>query len=91
MGNIIELCAARLYPETKIWLGFTMCITRDYSMIPDRSLVEDCALEHAIDIKELNACAVTDNGALGMAMLRDSVKRTRDVRHPSPSPIGSLG
>ncbi|KAK1838624.1 gamma interferon inducible lysosomal thiol reductase [Colletotrichum chrysophilum] len=77
MGNIIELCAAHLYPDPKINLGFTMCLTREYQAIPERSLVEDCALEHAIDIKELNDCATQDDGALGLGMLRDSVRRSK--------------
>ncbi|TDZ28430.1 GILT-like protein 1 [Colletotrichum spinosum] len=79
MGNIIELCAAHLYPDPKINLGFTMCLTREYGAIPDRSLVEDCALEHAIDINALNDCATEDNGALGMSMLRDSVRRSKSA------------
>ncbi|PBP23568.1 gamma interferon inducible lysosomal thiol reductase [Diplocarpon rosae] len=54
MGNIIELCAGRLYPDPKIYLGFTMCLSRDYQEIPDESLVSDCALEHGIDISKLN-------------------------------------
>lgn len=82
MGNIIELCAAHLYPDPKINLGFTMCLTREYQAIPERSLVEDCALEHAIDIKELNDCATQDDGALGLGMLRDSVRRSKDVSFP---------
>ncbi|KAJ2975297.1 hypothetical protein NUW58_g8399 [Xylaria curta] len=70
MGNIIELCAHKLYPDPKIWLGFTMCLTRDYEAIPQRELVEDCALEHAVDFVKLNECATRDDGAFGMAMLR---------------------
>ncbi|KAI2468948.1 hypothetical protein F4781DRAFT_431921 [Annulohypoxylon bovei var. microspora] len=65
MGNIIELCAHHLYPDPKIYLGFTMCLTKDYKMIPQRELVEDCALEHAIDFEKLNECATKDNGAYG--------------------------
>ena len=79
MGNIIELCAARLYPDPKTYLGFAMCLERNYKEIPQRSLIEDCALEHAIDIKELNDCAAKDDGAFGMKLLRDSVRRTTDV------------
>ncbi|KAI1142935.1 hypothetical protein F5Y05DRAFT_136519 [Hypoxylon sp. FL0543] len=79
MGNIIELCAHHLYPDPKIYLGFTMCLTKDYKTIPQRELVEDCALEHAIDFEELNKCATKDNGALGMSMLRESVQRSADV------------
>lgn len=79
MGNIIELCAFELYPDPKISLGFTMCITRDYENIPGRELVEDCALEHAIDVKALNDCAMRDNGAHGLDMLRRSVIRSSDV------------
>ncbi|KAL2114773.1 hypothetical protein VUR80DRAFT_83 [Thermomyces stellatus] len=79
MGNIIELCAFELYPDPKISLGFTMCITRDYENIPGRELVEDCALEHAIDVKALNDCAMRDNGAHGLDMLRRSVIRSSDA------------
>lgn len=79
MGNILELCSATLYPDPKIYLGFTMCLTRDYKDIPDRSLVEDCALEHGMDFEKLNACTVQDDGGYGMGMLRDSVRRSTEV------------
>ncbi|KAI0396260.1 hypothetical protein F5Y17DRAFT_128097 [Xylariaceae sp. FL0594] len=79
MGNIIELCAHQLYPDPKIWLGFTMCLTKDYHLIPQRELVEDCALEHAVDFAKLNECATRDDGAFGMSMLRESVKRSASV------------
>ncbi|KAI1877081.1 uncharacterized protein JN550_001153 [Neoarthrinium moseri] len=80
MGNILELCAAHLYPDPKSYLGFTMCLTRDYKLIPQRELVEDCALEHAIDFEKLNDCAAKDDGAFGISLLRDSVKRSAAVR-----------
>lgn len=79
LGNIIELCAAKLYPDPKIYLGFTMCMTRDYHDIPSKSLVEDCALEHGIDFDKLNECSIADNGGLGMGLLRDSIRRTKDA------------
>jgi hypothetical protein len=79
MGNIIELCARELYPDPKINLGFIMCLTKDYKHIPERALIEDCALEHAIDFQSLNECATRDDGAHGMEMLRNSVARTADV------------
>ncbi|KAK3994911.1 hypothetical protein QBC44DRAFT_211880, partial [Cladorrhinum sp. PSN332] len=79
LGNIIELCAQKLYPDPKIYLGFTMCLTKDYRHIPQRELVEDCALEHAVDFDELNECATKDDGAFGMGMLRKSVKRTAEA------------
>lgn len=79
MGNIIELCATHLYPDPKISLGFTMCLTRDYKDIPQRELVEDCALEHGIDFEKLNNCAAQDDGAFGMHMLRNSVSRSAQV------------
>lgn len=83
MGNIIELCAAQLYPDPKISLGFTMCITREYQNIPNQDLIEACALEHAIDIRQLNECAAKDDGAYGVGLLRDSVTRTAEVSSPS--------
>jgi hypothetical protein len=78
MGNIIELCAAHLYPGPVIYLGFTMCLSKDYRDIPDKDLVEDCALEHGIDFEELNRCTSSDDG-FGVAMLRNSVRRSKDV------------
>lgn len=82
MGNIIELCAQQLYPDPKTYLGFTMCLTRNYKEIPQRSLIEDCALEHAINFDALNECATMDDGAYGVGMLRESVQRSSDVRQP---------
>ncbi|KAK5998429.1 hypothetical protein PT974_00808 [Cladobotryum mycophilum] len=78
MGNIIELCARELYPDPKINLGFVMCLSREYQAIPDRSLIADCALEHAISIEELNNCAASDDGAHGLDLLRSSIKRTSE-------------
>lgn len=57
-----------------------MCLTRDYNHIPERALIEDCALEHAVDIQALNECATRDDGAHGMGLLRSSVERSAQVR-----------
>lgn len=57
-----------------------MCLTRDYKEIPQRSLIEDCALEHAINFDALNECATKDDGSYGIGMLRASVRRSSDVR-----------
>lgn len=56
-----------------------MCLTETYPDIPQRYLVEGCALEHGIDFGALNTCASDDDGALGMGMLRDSVNRSSSV------------
>lgn len=76
------LCAEDIYPDPKTYLGFSMCMIKDYPHIPQRSLIEDCALEHAIDFKKLDECASKDDGAWGVEMLRNSVRRSSDVgRH----------
>ncbi|KAK0391108.1 LOW QUALITY PROTEIN: hypothetical protein NLU13_0610 [Sarocladium strictum] len=82
LGNIIELCARELYPDPKANLGFIMCLTKDYRHIPERTLIEDCALEHALDFNALNECATRDDGGHGMSMLRNSVQRTIDSHGP---------
>lgn len=82
IGNIIELCAHELYPDPKIYLGFVMCLTKDYPQIPDRTLIEDCALEHAIDFNKLNECAARDETAHGIELLRNSVQRSAEVHLP---------
>ena len=76
LGNIIQLCAAKTYADPKIYLGFANCMTSDYRKIPQRDLVEECAMEHSIDFQKLNAC-VSDEGE-GIDLLRDSVERSRE-------------
>lgn len=72
LGNIIELCAAKLYPSPMIYLGFTYCLSRQYEDIPTRSLIEDCALEHGISTDRLNSCTSADDGSLSVDLLRSS-------------------
>ena len=79
LGNILELCAAQLYPDTKTYLGFTMCLTNDYAQIPEEALVKDCALEHGVDFDKINDCASKDDGAYGQDLLRESVNRTTEA------------
>ncbi|KAI7016287.1 hypothetical protein KC355_g4048 [Hortaea werneckii] len=76
LGNIIELCAAKQYPDPKIYLGFTMCMARDFEDIPEKQLVQDCALEHGISMEKLNDCTVNEDGALSVDMLKESFNRS---------------
>lgn len=73
------LCASHLYPDPKSYLGFAMCLIKDYEDIPQRSLIEDCALEHAIEFDKLSDCASQDDGGFGVDMLRKSVGRSAAV------------
>lgn len=79
LGNIIELCAAKEYPDPKTYLGFTMCMTRQYEDIPKRELVEDCALEHGISMQKLNDCATLEDGSQGVEMLQQSFNRSSEA------------
>ncbi|KAJ5803174.1 Gamma interferon inducible lysosomal thiol reductase GILT [Penicillium pulvis] len=79
IGNMLMLCAANLpfpptsdrsllpqnYPRTPIIrsLGFANCLINDYTRIPDRGLVHQCALEHGIDFDALNQCASQQSDA----------------------------
>ena len=75
LGDMLSLCAKSLFPNnTIISLGFTTCLVSAYSRIPDRSLVENCALEHGISFDALNAC-VSEEGK-GLDLLRESVGRS---------------
>ncbi|PSK46285.1 hypothetical protein B9Z65_5253 [Elsinoe australis] len=76
LGNILELCAAKIYPDPKVYLGFTMCMTRQFKEIPEKSLVQDCALEHGISFEKLNDCASDEHMGKGIDLLRDSVERS---------------
>ena len=79
LGNIIELCAADLYPDPKQYLGFTLCMTKEYEHIPEQRLVHNCALESGISFDALNDCASKDEGAYGMSLLRSSVRYSSSV------------
>ena len=71
IGDILILCAANLpfppdadevTPDTPRTptirsLGFATCLISEYSRIPEREFVEQCALEHGIDFHYLNECA----------------------------------
>ena len=48
-----------------------------YKEIPERALVQNCALEHGVDFDRLNKC-VSEDGH-GMDMLTRSVERSRDA------------
>ncbi|KAL9615022.1 MAG: hypothetical protein Q9167_000554 [Letrouitia subvulpina] len=76
LGDIISLCAINLYPDDPvIYLGFTTCLIMSYSKIPDRDLVESCALEHGIKFQDLNQC-VSEEGK-GLDLLMASVERSK--------------
>jgi hypothetical protein len=62
-----------------IYLGFTMCLSESYSHIPERSLIQECALEHGVDFHKLNECAEQDEGSRGMDLLRMSVARSQQA------------
>ena len=79
LGNIIELCTAAMYPDPKIYLGFTMCMFRDYKDIPKRELVEDCALEHGIDVDKIASCTNEEDGTLSVKRLQKNFNRTAEA------------
>ncbi|KAK1142715.1 hypothetical protein N8T08_007346 [Aspergillus melleus] len=93
IGNILILCAQELpFPEagdarmpTIRSLGFANCLISSYEDIPDRELVQHCALEHGIDFDALNQCASQqeddpgDDGLSGLALLRDSALHSADL------------
>lgn len=78
IGNTFELCAAHLYPDPKLYLGFVMCLENDYEKIPDQELIENCAQGHGLDFRKIVSC-VSDESRLGMGMLRASVTRSMDA------------
>ena len=75
---MLSLCAKNLFPNrTVISLGFSTCLVSSYRRIPERNLVENCALEHGIAFDALNAC-VSEDGK-GLELLRESVERSEDA------------
>ena len=74
---MILLCAAQVYPDPKLSLGFANCMINDYHDIPQRDLVESCALEHGLDFKKINDCISEEGHA--QELLRDSVERSTDA------------
>lgn len=56
-----------------------MCLSADYTHIPQRELVKQCALEHAVDFDELNDCASKEEASFGVELLRKSVRRSEEA------------
>ncbi|KAJ6102353.1 Gamma interferon inducible lysosomal thiol reductase GILT [Penicillium sp. IBT 16267x] len=106
IGDMLMLCAANLpfpptsdgsllpqnYSRTPIIrsLGFSNCLINDYTRIPDRGLVHQCALEHGIDFDALNQCASQQSDApddgqrgktplSGIALLRQNALRSEQL------------
>jgi gamma interferon inducible lysosomal thiol reductase (GILT) len=77
LGNILQLCAAQMYPDPKQWLGFAMCMENRFEFIPERWLVQECSAEYGMEFGKLNECASREDGAFGIGLLRESVERTR--------------
>ena len=76
LGNMMGLCAQQLYPDdVKISLGFSTCMIMKYQQIPDRDMVQACAMEHSVDFEKLNAC-ISEEGR-GMDLLEASVVRSQ--------------
>lgn len=82
------LCAADIYPDPKIYLGYAMCLLKNYQDVGQRRHFEYCALEHAIDFDKLSDCASQDDGAFGMDLLRTSISRSAEVRLAFPKVYG---
>lgn len=100
IGDMLMLCAANIpfRPEdgpaqdrtpTVRYLGFATCLISSYQDIPDRTLVEQCALEHGIDFDALNDCVSqqddnpnksTQDGPLsGVRLLRESARHSAEL------------
>ncbi|KAL1633790.1 hypothetical protein SLS56_002669 [Neofusicoccum ribis] len=79
LGNMIEMCAADKYPDPKIYLGFTYCMTRQYTKIPERHMVEDCAMEHGIDFARINDCLTDSDGGYVADLLQASFLRSAEA------------
>lgn len=97
VGDSLILCAQSLpYPPegdeatpirmpTIRSLGFANCLISSYHDIPDRWLVQRCALQHGIDFNALNECASRQeddpsNGEVsGLALLRESAQHSASL------------
>ncbi|CAG8088912.1 unnamed protein product [Penicillium salamii] len=106
IGDMLLLCAANLpfpatedesllppqYPRTPIVrsLGFANCLINDFSQIPDREFVHQCAMEFGIDFDALNKCASQQNDdpgdgghggppLSGIALLRESAAQSEQL------------
>lgn len=76
---MLELCAAHHYPNPKIYLGFTMCMSNQFEDIPSKELVEECALEHGMSFNKLNECTAAESGSFSVDMLRTSFNHTSSL------------
>jgi hypothetical protein len=79
LGNILQLCAEVAYPDPLQWVGFAMCMEKQFDHIPERWLVQNCAAEYGIELERLNECASREDGGFAIGLLRDSVERSKEA------------
>lgn len=74
-GDILEVCAARLFPENYKYLDFYTCINKNYRKLPEGW--EACATSSGVDVAKLKACY---EGADGKKFLAESIKKAKALR-----------
>lgn len=67
-GDILQLCVRSIYPETRDWFDFVVCMSKNASDIPMNG--EECASQFDFDWSEIDSC--TKNGQ-GLQLLQDSI------------------
>ena len=61
-GDIVQLCAARYFPEKYRFMDMVACMADDMMDIPFNW--EDCALENDLDPEEIRSCVEGDEGKM---------------------------
>jgi predicted DsbA family dithiol-disulfide isomerase len=84
-GDIIELCAIKLFPEKFQYLDFFACINKNWQQLP--AGWEPCAAEAKVDAAKLKACI---EGPDGKKFLAESFKAAKDQK-ATGSPTINVG
>jgi len=74
-GNIVQLCAAKAYPESHKYMDFVACVIEDYHALPGNW--KGCAQKTGLDAAKLQACI---DGPEGKALLSASFKKAQMAR-----------
>ena len=74
-GNILEVCAARLFPENYKYFDFYTCINKNYRKLPEGW--EACATSSKLDVPKMKACF---EGEQGKKFLSESFKKAKSKK-----------
>ncbi|MFH1435155.1 MAG: hypothetical protein ABIJ56_05530 [Pseudomonadota bacterium] len=74
-GDIVQLCAAKVYPDDHRYMDIVACMVKDFKNIPHNWAA--CASKSGLDTADMEGCVSRDEGK---ALLAASIEKSKEAR-----------